>query len=101
MKKGLWQRVGAFLVLLALLATCLTGGTLAEPAAITVLRSVIGTEKLDSWLAKEEIEGNAAKEIIRHFDVQREEFLTAAADLNLEFTQHELNDLFGTPLTEE
>ena len=78
-----------------------TMNALAEPAAITVLRAVIGTEKLDSWLAKEEIEENAAKEIIRHFDVQREEFLTAAADLNLEFTQHELNDLFGTPLTEE
>ena len=72
-----------------------------EPAAITVLRSVIGTERLDNWLTKEEIEENAAKEIIRAFAVQREDFLTAAADLNLEFTQHELNDLFGTPLTEE
>ena len=72
-----------------------------EPAAITVLRAVIGTERLDNWLAKEEIEENAAKEIIRAFAVQREDFLTAAADLNLEFTQDELNDLFGTPLTNE
>ena len=72
-----------------------------ESPAITVLRSVIGTEKLDSWLAKEEIEENAAKEIIRAFAVQREDFLTAAAALNLSFTQDELNELFYTPLTNE
>jgi hypothetical protein len=62
---------------------------------------VIGTERLDSWLAKEAPDGDAAHAIIRTFDVQREDFLAAAADLNLEFTQHELNDLFGTPLTNE
>lgn len=72
-----------------------------EPAAITVLRAVIGTERLDNWLAKEEIEENAAKEIIRAFAVQREDFLTAAAALNLSFTQDELNELFYTPLTNE
>lgn len=73
----------------------------SESSAITVLRSVIGTEKLDSWLAKEEIEENAAKEIIRAFNVQREDFIAAAADLNLSFTQDELNELFYTPLTNE
>ena len=72
-----------------------------EPAAVTVLRAVIGTERLDNWLLKANYDGDAAQAIIRHFDVQREDFLTAAADLNLEFTQHELNDLFGTPLTNE
>jgi hypothetical protein len=72
-----------------------------EPAAVTVLRAVIGTERLDNWLLKANYDGDAAQAIIRHFDVQREDFLAAAADLNLEFTQHELNDLFGTPLTEE
>ena len=72
-----------------------------EPAAITVLRAVIGTERLDNWLLKANYDGDAAQAIIRHFDVQREDFLTAAADLNLEFTQQELNDLFGTPLTED
>ena len=72
-----------------------------EPAAITVLRAVIGTERLDNWLLKANYDGDAAQAIIRHFDVQREDFLAAAADLNLEFTQHELNDLFGTPLTED
>ena len=72
-----------------------------EPAAVTVLRAVIGTERLDNWLLKANYDGDAAQAIIRHFDVQREDFLTAAADLNLEFTQQELNDLFGTPLTED
>ncbi|MBQ1975884.1 MAG: hypothetical protein II227_00435 [Clostridia bacterium] len=72
-----------------------------EPAAITVLRAVIGTERLDNWLAKEETEENPAKEIIRAFAVQREDFLTAAAALNLSFTQDELNELFYTPLTNE
>lgn len=72
-----------------------------EPAAVTVLRAVIGTERLDNWLLKANYDGDAAQAIIRHFDVQREDFLAAAADLNLEFTQHELNDLFGTPLTNE
>lgn len=72
-----------------------------EPAAITVLRAVIGTERLDNWLAKEAPDGDAVQAILRHFNVQREDFLAAAADLNLEFTQHELNDLFGTPLTNE
>jgi hypothetical protein len=72
-----------------------------EPAAVTVLRAVIGTERLDNWLLKANYDGDAAQAIIRHFDVQREDFLAAAADLNLEFTQQELNDLFGTPLTED
>lgn len=79
-----------------------TMNALPETPAITVLRSVIGTEKLDHWLAKEEEIGeDAAKAIIRTFAVQREDFLTAAAALNLSFTQDELNELFSTPLTEE
>ena len=72
-----------------------------EPAAVTALRAVIGTERLDNWLLKANYDGDAAQAIIRHFDVQREDFLAAATDLNLEFTQQELNDLFGTPLTED
>ena len=31
MKKGLWRRTGACIALLALLVTCLSGGTIAEP----------------------------------------------------------------------
>lgn len=72
-----------------------------EPAAITVLRAVIGTERLDNWLAKEAPDGAAVQAILRHFNVQREDFLAAAADLNLSFTQDELNELFYTPLTNE
>ena len=79
-----------------------TVNVLAEAPAITVLRSVIGTKKLDNWLAKaEDIDENAARTIISTFEVQRDDFLAAAADLNLSFTQDELNELFGTPLTEE
>lgn len=74
----------------------------SEPPAITVLRSVIGTKKMDDWLAKEEISNeDAAKTIIRTYEVQREDFLTAAAALHLSFTQDELNELFDTPLTNE
>ena len=79
-----------------------TVNVLTEAPAITVLRSVIGTKKLDNWLAKaEDIDENASRTIISTFEVQKDDFLAAAADLNLSFTQDELNELFGTPLTEE
>lgn len=81
--------------------TKFTMNALAEPEAVTVLRAVIGTERLDNWLRKEEIDNDAAQAIIRHFEVKREDFLAASADLNLTFTQDELNELFETQMTVE
>lgn len=78
-----------------------TVNTVAESSTITVLRTIIGAEKMDAWLADQTVSEDTPRNLIHAFGIRREVFLTAAADLNLTFTQDELDALFDTPLTEK
>ena len=79
-----------------------TANVLTEAPAITVLRSVIGTDNLDIYRSEKNLsEEKLILAVIRTFNVQREDFIAAAADLNLSFTQDELSEMFDTPLTQE
>lgn len=78
-----------------------TVNTVAESSVITVLRTIIGAEKMDAWLADQTVSEDTPRNLIHAFGIRREVFLTAAADLNLTFTQDELDALFNTPLTEK
>lgn len=73
----------------------------AESSVITVLRTIIGADKMDAWLADQTVSEDTPRNLIHAFGIRREVFLTAAADLNLTFTQDELDALFDTPLTEK
>ena len=78
-----------------------TVNTVAESSVITVLRTIIGAEKMDAWLADQTVSEDTPRNLIHAFGIRREVFLTAAADLNLTFTQDELDSLFDTPLTDK
>ena len=68
-----------------------TANTVAESSVITVLRTIIGAEKMDAWLADQTVSEDTPRNLIHAFGIRREVFLTAAADLNLTFTQDELD----------
>ncbi len=73
----------------------------SESAVMTVLRTLIGEVRLKQLTAIQSSEAENPQTLIRLFDIQREDFCRTAQDLQLTFTQEELDDLFGTPLTEE
>jgi hypothetical protein len=68
---------------------------------MTVLRTLIGEVRLKQLSAIQSSEAENPQTLIRLFDIQREDFCRAAQDLQLTFTQEELDDLFELPLTEE
>jgi hypothetical protein len=68
---------------------------------MTVLRTLIGEERLKQLSAIQSAEAENPQTLIRLFDIQREDFCRTAQDLQLTFTQEELDDLFELQLTEE
>ena len=73
----------------------------SESALMTVLRTLIGEETLKQLSAIQASEAENPQTLIRIFHIQREDFCRTAQDLQLTFTQEELDDLFELPLTEE